>query len=114
MTSSILLTINLRGQVEGFKKHVDKQIVTVDVTAVGAKFAESISRKIKHTDRAETVCSRKVRISEEIVSGWETSECPFWEKPSDWKNKSRVQKIISNVNRFDEGFGVTFDFIDNK
>lgn len=114
MASAILLTVKLKGQVKGLQKHVDKQIISVDVSALGAKQPDYIHKKVKHNDRSETDCTRKTRISEEVTTEWERSESPFWEKPSQWKTMSGVQRINSHVKRFDEGFGVSFDFIDNK
>jgi len=114
MASAILLTVHFKGQVKGSQKHVDKQIVSVDVSPIGAKQSDFIHKKIKHDDRSETECTRKTRISEDVVTAWEHSECPFWEKPSQWKSMNNIQRINSHVKRFDEGFGVSFDFIDNK
>lgn len=114
MNSSILLTIKLKGKIGGPIKHVDKQVITVDVTPIGAKYSEHMTRKIKHNDRIESECSRKLRISEELVNSWEGVECPHWEKPNQWKSMSSIQRITSHVNRFDEGYGVTFDFLEGK
>ena len=114
MTSGILLTVHLKGRITGPQKHVDKQIVSVDVSPMGAKQPDFIHKKIRHTDRVSTDCSRKMRISEEIVGEWERSECPYWEKPSNWKTMTKIQKITSHVKRYDEGHGVSFDFMDNN
>jgi hypothetical protein len=111
MSSAILMTIKLRGQIDGPQKHVDKQIVTVDVTKIGSKYPEVVSKKITFNDRIQTECYRKMKISEEIVSEWENSECPHWEKPGSWKSMTRKQKLESHIKRYDEGFGVTYDFI---
>ena len=112
MTSALLLTVNLKGQVKGLQKHVDKQVVSVDVSPMGAKHPDYIHKKITHSDRSESDCTRKMRISEEVATGWENSECPFWEKPAQWKSLTKMQKLMSHVRRYDEGFGVTIDFID--
>ncbi len=114
MSSALLLTVKLKGQVKGQEKHTDKQIVTVDVTPVGSKHPEFMSRKIKHNDRSETECNRKIKISEDLVHEWENSECPHWEKPGTWKSMTKMQKLISHLKRFDEGYGISFDFIENK
>jgi hypothetical protein len=114
MASAILLTVQLKGQIKGPEKHIDKQIVSVDVSPIGAKQPDFIHKKIKHNDRLSMECTRKTRISEEVVTNWENSECPFWEKPSHWKTMNKLQKITSYINRHDEGYGVSFDFVDNN
>lgn len=45
MALGVLLTINLKGNLSGFKKHVDNQIVTVDVSEVGANIQISFPEK---------------------------------------------------------------------
>lgn len=112
MSSALLLTINLKGRVQGPKKHTTKQVVTVDITPMGSKYPEFMTKKIRHTDRSETECTRKMRISEETVREFENSECPHWEKPSVWKSFTKTQKLVSHLKRYDEGFGFSFDFID--
>ena len=112
MSKSVLLTINLKGEVCGPIKHTEKQIVTVDVSPIGAKHPEFISKKILHNDRVSVACTRKMRFSEEIVSEWERGECPYWEKPSQWKTMSKAQKLMSNLKRYDEGFGISVDIIE--
>ena len=114
MSSALLLTIKLKGKISGPKKHTDRQVVTVNVTPIGARFPEVMTKKILHTDRVETECSKKMRLSEELVHEFETSECPHWEKPTTWKNMSRSQRLLSHLKRYDEGYGISFDFIDNK
>lgn len=111
MGLGVLLTINLKGNLSGFKKHVDNQIVTVDVSEVGAKHPNFISRKIKHSDRYPSECVRKVRVSEEVVNEWNKPDCPHWEKPAQWKSMSKDQRFKSHINRYDEGFGVKYDFV---
>ena len=108
---SILLKVYLKGQISGFVKHVDNQIVTVDVTPIGSKHPETMSKKILHTNRVATECSRNTRISEEAVKNWASAECPFWEKPHVWKTFSRTKKIESFLKRFDEGHGISYEFI---
>ena len=112
--SALLLTINLKGQVKGPQQHIDKQVVTVDVTPVGHKHPETMTKRIKHNDRSETECTKKMKISEDLVSEWENSECPHWEKPGAWKSMTRMQKLQSHLRRYDEGYGISFDFIETK
>lgn len=108
MESGILLTINLQGRIGGCVKHTTKQIVTVDVTPVGSKHPEIISRKIKHTDRESVACVKKLRISQEVVDGWQNGEAPFWVKPYTWKGMNKKQRLEAYLNRFDEGFGISY------
>lgn len=114
MNSSLLLTITLKGVISGPKKHTDKQVVTVNVTPIGNKVPEFMSKKIRHTDRYETECSRKLKLSEELVHEFENSECPYWEKPATWKSMTKSQRLLSHLKRYDEGYGISFDFLDNK
>ena len=108
---SILLKVHLKGQISGFQKHTDRKIVTVDVTPIGSKHPETVSKNILHTDRVSTECSRNTRISEDAVKNWASAECPFWEKPHVWKTLSRIKKIESFLKRFDEGYGISYEFI---
>lgn len=108
MESGILLTVNLPGRVIGCVKHTTKQTVTVDVTPLGVRYPEMMTRKIKHSDREMSVCTRKLHISSEVVLGWQTGECPHWVKPTHWKTMNKKQRLESHVNRFDEGFGVSY------
>lgn len=109
MEAGILLTINLQGRVIGCVKHTTKQVVTVDVTPIGAKHQELMTRKIKHTDRVASICTKKLRISSDVVLGWQNGECPHWVKPTVWKNMNKKQKLESHLSRFDEGYGISYE-----
>lgn len=111
MDSGVFVTINLKGHISGPIKHTDKQLVTVDVSTAKDKYPVYVSRKIQHNDRPQTKCFRKVRISEEVVDFWAHSECPHWEKAGAWKGMKPIQKIESFINNFDEGYGVSYEFI---
>lgn len=111
--NSVLLSVKLPGRLTGPKKHFEYQIVTVDVTAVGAKAKEFMTRKIKHNDRVDSDCSKKMKFSEESVRDMENSECPHWETPSKWKSMSKYQKLVSHLKRYDEGYGITIDIFEN-
>lgn len=111
MGSGIVLTINLKGRISGPVKHTDKQIVTVDIAPLGAKYPEIVSRKIRHNDRIPTSCSRRLKISEEVVETWLHADCPHWEKPHQWKAMTRPQKIQSYLKSFDEGYGINYEFV---
>lgn len=104
--SAIIITANLNGNVSGFVKHVARQKNTVKVAE-----GEYITKIILHSDRIEKPCTRSTRVSESIVNQWIHGECPLWENPRDWKKMSVHQKIISYVIGFDEGYGVTYDFL---
>jgi len=109
MEPGILLTINLLGRIGGCVKHTTKQVVTVDVTPMNHKQPEYITRKIKHTDRVATPCVKKLRISSEVVLGWQYGECPAWVKPTVWKSMNKKQRLESHLNRFDEGYGISYE-----
>jgi hypothetical protein len=109
--SSILLTVNLKGRLGCPVKHVDFQKVTVDVAPMDAHRPEFVSKVIKFNDRSEASCQRKQIISEDVVNHWATSECPYWESPHHWKTFTKHQRILSYLHRFDEGFGISFEFI---
>ena len=114
MSSALILTIKQRGCISGPVKHTEKQKHTVDVTPFGAKSAEFMTRNILHNDRFEMECVKKLHISEDIVRDWERSDCPHWEKPANWKTFSRAQKIHSHAKRYEEGFGISYDFFDKQ
>ncbi len=104
---TILITINLQGQINGCVKHTTKQEVKVNTAKVGDKFSKIVTKKILHTDRKDSLCVKKIKIDEKILNIW-AIECPAWEKPSWWKNLKKKQRIESYVKRFDEGFGVSY------
>lgn len=107
--SGLILTIRLQGRVSGPKVHSNNQDVQVDV---GGR-DRMLSAKIKHTNREPQPCVRIMRLSEEVVKGFQ-GECPYWEKERNWKNLSNFKKLMSHLNRYDEGFGFTFEFLDKK
>lgn len=111
MSVGLLLTINLRGAVGGCVKHVDTQTVRIDVAPIGAKNPEYITKKIKHNDRLSSICYKKINIEDDILRFWEKSTCPSWEKPSNWKLLNPRQKVESYLNTFDEGLGISYEFI---
>lgn len=112
--SSLILTINLRGIIEGPKKHTDKQVITIDVAPIGSKHPEIISRKIKHNDRNATECTKKIKLSSETVDDFQNGECPHWEKPHFWKTMNKKQRLESHLKRYDEGHGFSYDFIESN
>lgn len=111
MSIAVLLTINLKGGIGGAVKHTTKQVVTVDVSPIGSKYPEFMTRKIVHNDRQDMRCYKKINLEEGVINSWANSDCPRWEKPSRWKSYSRQQKIESCLHNFDEGFGVSYEFV---
>ena len=111
---SLILTIKLKGAVKGPQKHVDKQVVSVDVSLLGSKSPDIMTRKILHTDLVESDCVRKMRLSSEIVDEFQSGECPYWEKPHFWKTMSKKQRLESHLKRYDEGYGFSYDFLESK
>ncbi len=105
---TILITVKLQGRINGCVKHTTKQEVKVDISNPKDKFPKFINKKILHTDRGSNPCVKKIKINENILSGWLHGECPSWEKPSKWKVMNKKQRLESYVNRFDEGFGVSY------
>jgi hypothetical protein len=99
----IILTVNLRGALNGPVKHTD--VVEVS-TRVGANL---LSRKITFTERGHSECVRKTVISESVIAAWMSGNCPEWAKPFDWKQMSKSKRLSSWISRFDEGYGVSFE-----
>lgn len=109
MESGIVVTINLPGVLGGRVKHTTKQIGTVDVSPLGSKNPEWITRKIKHTDRTPVQCARIFPVSEETVTSWVKGDAPYWVKPQIWKKLNKNQKIEVHLSRWDEGFGFSYE-----
>lgn len=109
MENSIVVTINLPGTLGGRVKHTTKQIGSVDISPIGSKTPEWITRKIKHTDRTPGSCVRIVPISGIIVTSWVKGDAPHWIKPQVWKKLNKQQRIDAYLTRFDEGYGVSYE-----
>ena len=112
--SSILLKVFLAGEISGPIKSVDIQKNTVDVSKIGSKHPDWMTKKICHTDRVQTQCHRKMIINSDIVYSWAVSDCPRWEKPSVWKTKTPEQRIESHLSQYDEGFGISYEYLENS
>ena len=106
--AAILLTINLQGRINGSVKHTDKQEVKVNVSKSNDKFPKFLTKRITHSDRGNSICVQKLKIEENVVNKWQSNECPHWEKSNKWKNMTKKQRIESYINRFDEGYGVSY------
>lgn len=107
--AGIVVSVNLPGAMSGSVAHTTKQIGRVDVSPIGSKNPEWITRKIKHTDRTPVPCVRVVNIEEKIVAEWQKSDCPIWANAKFWRTMSKKQKLEAHLSRFDEGFGITYE-----
>lgn len=103
---NINVTVNLLGNLTGNVKHTTTQVNTVVV------LNKVITTEILHTDKTPTKCTRNFTISEEVTNSWVSGACPSWEEPRNWKNYSDVRRLTSYVNQFDEGYGVSYEFVE--
>ena len=100
MNNGIVLTVNLVGK-------LGKNIIKEE--DVQNRHGESLLTKhIAYLGKEESKCVRKTNISGEVVDGWVGGKSPFFIKEFIWKNMSKPQRLKAWVERFDEGFGVTF------
>ena len=100
MSNGIVLTVNLVGTLgrNVFKKE-----------AVKSRNGEVVLIKnISYLGKEESRCVRKTNISGEVVDGWIGGKSPFFIKEFIWKNMSKTQRLKAWVERFDEGFGVSY------
>lgn len=108
MLNGILVTVNLKGIIDGPQKHKDYQTITVDATPIGPKSKPCIITKaIKHNNRKESECCLKTHITGDVITLW-IDKCPSWERSFIWKSMSKTQRLRSHLNRMDEGFGVSY------
>ena len=100
MNNGIVLTVNLVGKLGAtIAKEQDIQV----------RHGESLLTKhIAYLGKEESKCVRKTNISEEVIKGWISNKSPFFIKEFIWKNMSKTQRLKAWVERFDEGFGVSF------
>ena len=100
MNNGIVLTVNLQGQ-------LGKSVIKEE--AIQHRHGESLLTKhITYLGKEESKCVRKTNISEEVVAGWIGGKSPFFIKEFIWKNMSKPQRLKAWVERFDEGYGVSF------
>lgn len=100
MNNGIVLIVNLPGKLG--KTIIKEQNIKV-------RSGESLLIKhIVYSGKEETQCVRKTNISEEVVNEWIGKKAPFFIKDFLWKNMSKTQRLKAWVERFDEGFGVSF------
>lgn len=110
----IILTINLKGRIGGPQKHETYQTVTVDATPIKSRNSVIINKSILHTDREETTCVRKIKISSDVVRSYQSESAPHWVKNREWLRMSKNQRLLSHLSRFDEGYGYTYEFIEHE
>lgn len=100
MNNGIVLTVNLVGRLG--TNVIREQDIQV-------RHGESLLTKhITYLGKEETKCVRKTNISEEVIKGWIGNKSPFFVKEFIWKNMSKTQRLKAWVERFDEGFGVSY------
>ena len=100
MHNGIVLTVNLVGRLGA--NVVREQDIQV-------RHGESLLTKhISYLGKEESKCVRKTNISGEVVDGWIGGKSPFFIKEFIWKNMSKTQRLKAWVERFDEGYGVSF------
>ena len=100
MNNGIVLTVNLVGRLGADE---------IKTEAVKSRNGEVVLIKnISFKGRYPTKCTRKTNISEGVVAGWVGGKSPFFIKEFIWKNMSKPQRLKAWVERFDEGFGVTY------
>lgn len=106
--SGLILTVNLLGAIDGPKKHVDHQKLTVQLGP-----GDSVSRNVLHNNRRPQECTRVTTISSEVVFSWENGDCPIWESPGSWRKMTKAQRLYSYLGAFDEGYGFSFEFLES-
>ena len=100
MSNGIVLIVNLQGKLG---KSIEKQEV-VNVRKGEIVLTKTISYKAKE----EQKCVRKTNISSEVVDSWIKGKAPHFIKEFLWKNMSKTQRLKAWIDRFDEGFGVSY------
>lgn len=111
MDNGIIITTFLQGKIGGSVRHTETQTIRFDNSELGSNKPMWINKKIIHNDRSEQKCYKKLKISPEIVSGWVSNTIPFWSDKKEWSRMNTSQRLLSYVNRFDEGFGVIYEEI---
>ena len=100
MHNGIVLIVNLPGKLgKTISKEQDVQVRHGEVL---------LTKHITYPGKEESKCVRKTNISGEVVDSWIGGKSPFFVKEFLWKNMSKPQRLKAWVERFDEGFGVSF------
>lgn len=100
MNNGIVLTVNLVGR-------LGKTLIKEEVVSI-RKGEVVLSKTIEFNGKEEQKCVRKTNISEEVIKGWVGSKSPFFIKDFIWKNMSKTQRLKAWIERFDEGYGVSY------
>ncbi len=100
MSNGIILTVNLQG--------VLTKSVTKEEDAQVRHGEHLLTKHITYLGKEECKCVRKTNISEDVVNSWISGKAPFFIKDFLWRNMSKPQRLKAWVERFDEGFGVSF------
>ena len=100
MNNGIVLTVNLVGK-------LGANVVKEESISIRSG-ATLLTKNITFRGKLEQRCVRKTNISSEVIHGWVGSRAPFFIKEFIWKNMSKTQRLKAWVERFDEGYGVTF------
>lgn len=96
------------GALKGPTTHRTKQKHTVKLSK---EYGFKMTRTIIHDDRERVECSKKILIDSQIVYSWVSSEAPAWESQKRWSKYTNDKKISSYVDTFDEGYGVSFEYV---
>ena len=100
MSNGIVLIVNLVGR-------LGKQVIKE--ADVQIRLGETVLIKhIAYLGKEEQKCVRKTNISGDVVDNWISGKAPHFIKEFLWKNMSKPQRLKAWVERFDEGFGVSF------
>ena len=105
--AGLLVSVPLKGQISGFVQHNSRQKHSVKVSDT-----EYVSKMILHTDRKEVPAEKTFTISEEVLEYWLSNNAPEWVSERNWKFFSNHQRIMSYLEGFDEGYGVTYERLD--
>ena len=92
---TILITVNLQGRINGCVKHTTKQEVRIDISKPEDKFPKFINKKILHTDRGDSICTKKLKIDESILK---VDEVAFSAGKRGFQMIVKVQDILTYLN----------------
>jgi hypothetical protein len=106
MKDDITIIAQLSGALNGCVKHTTEQVWSATITENHRP--KTISKKILHTDRSTSPCTRVTKVSVIVVSRWLTEPGATRIDLKTWKKLSDTQKIQAYVNLFDEGYGVSW------
>ena len=105
MNNGIIISTNLAGALAGPIRSTTTQECELRVHST------IIRKEICHTNRPTLNCTRKTRISEDVIKNWMSNEGPGSINPKKWKKLTQKQRLQYYVDSFDEGFGVLFEII---